>query len=167
MPGVGPALLGDLLDRHGPAFLLFARQFCRSPEDVVQESFVQLARQADVPDEPAAWLYRVVRNGALSAARAEQRRRKHEEVAARRAGAWFLPAEAARLDADAAAQALAQLPLEEREVIIAHLWGGLTFQQIADVAGVSSATAHRRYESGLRSLRVKLGEAQALVPRLK
>ena len=46
MPGVGPALLGELLDRHGAALVLFARQFCASPEDVVQEAFVQLRGRA-------------------------------------------------------------------------------------------------------------------------
>jgi RNA polymerase sigma-70 factor (ECF subfamily) len=156
MPAVGPALLGDLLDRHGAALVLYARQFCRWPEDVVQDAFIQLARQSVVPDQPAAWLYRVVRNGALSTARADQRRRKHEGIASARSGAWFLAAEAARLDAQSAAEALAQLPLEERETIVAHLWGGLTFQEIAEIAGVSAATAHRRYESGLRTLRVRL-----------
>ena len=71
-------MLGELLDRHGAALVLFARQFCASPEDVVQESFVQLARQGTAPDQPVAWLYRVVRNGAISAARGEQRRRKRD-----------------------------------------------------------------------------------------
>jgi DNA-directed RNA polymerase specialized sigma24 family protein len=97
-----------------------------------------------------------VRNGALSAARAEQRRKKHEARAAEAARAWFVPAEAAQLDAASAAEALAQLPLEEREVIVAHLWGGLTFQQIADITALSASTAYRRYESGLRALRAKL-----------
>jgi RNA polymerase sigma-70 factor (ECF subfamily) len=156
MPGVTPALLGELLDRHGAALVLFARQFCATPEDVVQESFVRLARQSAPPDQPAAWLHRVVRNGALSAARAEQRRRKHETAAAGRAPLWFDAAEATRLDAGAAADALAELSLDDREVIVAHLWGGLTFQEIANLTETSAATAHRRYEAGLRALRKRL-----------
>jgi RNA polymerase sigma-70 factor (ECF subfamily) len=159
MPGVAPALLGELLDRHGAALVLFARQFCASADDVVQEAFVQLARQDTAPDQPAAWLYRVVRNGALSAARAEQRRQRHEAIAASRAPTWFLPAEAARLDANAAADALAELPLDQREAIVAHLWGGLTFQEIATLTESSAATTHRRYEAGLRALRTRLSPA--------
>jgi RNA polymerase sigma-70 factor (ECF subfamily) len=151
-------MLGELVDRHAAALVLFARQFCRSPEDVVQEAFVQLARHAAGPDEPAAWLFRVVRNGALSAARAEQRRRKHESAAAMRRSNWFLPAEASQIDAQGAAEALAELPLDQREIVVAHLWGGLTFQQIAALAGMSAATAYRRYESALVALRAKLGK---------
>jgi RNA polymerase sigma factor (sigma-70 family) len=157
MPGVSPAMLGELLDRHAAALVLFARQFCRSPEDVVQEAFMQLARQAAAPNEPAAWLFRVVRNGALSAARGEQRRRKHEAAAATRRSNWFLPAEASRLDAHWVAETLAELALDQREIVVAHLWGGLKFQQIAELSGVSPATAYRRYESALRALRAKLG----------
>ena len=35
------------------------------------------------------------------------------------------------LDPETAAAELRSLPLEQREVIIAHLWGGLSFQEIA------------------------------------
>jgi RNA polymerase sigma-70 factor (ECF subfamily) len=149
-------MLGELVDRHAAALVLFARQFCRSPEDVVQEAFVQLARQVAAPDEPAAWLFRVVRNGALSALRGERRRRKHEVAAATRRSNWFLPAEASRLDKNLVAEALAELALDQRETVVAHLWGGLTFQQIADLAGVSAATAYRRYEAALVALRARL-----------
>ncbi len=103
-----------------------------------------------------AWLYRVVRNGAISAARSDQRRRRHEEAAAGRTPAWFVPAEAGGLDEQAASAALGNLPLELREIIVAHLWGGLTFEQIALLVGCSSSTAHRRYLEGLLNLREKL-----------
>jgi RNA polymerase sigma factor (sigma-70 family) len=151
-PAVTPEQLGRWLDEHGPALVLFARQWCRSPDDVVQEAFVYLARQPAAPDNLAAWLYRVVRNGSLSAARSEGRRRRHE-AAASAVRSWFMPARDTALDGEAAAGALVRLPLEEREVIVAHLWGGLTFAEIGEVVGISSSTAHRRYESGLKQLR--------------
>jgi RNA polymerase sigma-70 factor (ECF subfamily) len=69
---------------------------------------------------------------------------------------WFVPTEADRLDALSAAEALAGRPLDERETIIAHLWGGLTFRQIGELAGISAATAFRRYESALCALRSRL-----------
>jgi RNA polymerase sigma factor (sigma-70 family) len=161
-PGaIGPELLGALLDRHAAALELYARQWCRAPEDVVQQAFLQLARQALAPEQPATWLYRVVRNGAISAARAEQRRRRHETAVAKGAACWFVADESAGLDAAAATSALGQLAAEEREVIVAHLWGGLTFQEIAAVTDLPSSTAHRRYESGLRTLRDILTRSDA------
>jgi RNA polymerase sigma-70 factor (ECF subfamily) len=154
---MGPDGLARLLDDHAAALVLYARQWCAAPEDVVQEAFVKLAAQKSPPPSPVAWLYRVVRNGALSAARGEWRRRHHEAVAAGRADPWLEPREGAALDAEAAAAALRQLPIEQREIIVSHLWGGLTFEQIAQVAGCSASTAHRWYLAGLSALRERLG----------
>jgi RNA polymerase sigma-70 factor (ECF subfamily) len=148
--------LGQLIDRHAAALVLYARQWCRTPEDVVQESFVKLAAQRRPPDSVVAWLYRTVRNGALSAARAEQRRRHHESTAARRA-VWFEPAAGSGLDGEAARQALEALPLDLREPVLAHLWGGLSFAEVGQLMGCSTATAHRRYLEGLSALRERLG----------
>src|SRR5437016_3709948 len=70
--------------------------------------------------------------------------------------AWFAPAEHAALDGETAAAALEALPAEEREVVVAHLWGGLSFEQVSRVAGVSPSTAHRRYLKALTALRERL-----------
>jgi RNA polymerase sigma-70 factor (ECF subfamily) len=156
MSEVGPELLGRLLDEHGAALVLYARGWCSSPEDVVQEALIQLARQARPPEKLMPWLYRVVRNGAISAARGARRRRTHETVAAQRAEAWFEAGEDVRIDAEQAARCLEALPPEQREVIVARLWGGLSFQEIGELAGTSSSTAHRWYEAGLQALRERL-----------
>lgn len=157
---MGPAVeverLTALIDAHAAALVLYARQWCAVPEDVVQEAFLKLASQGTAPREPAAWLYRVVRNGAISAARSDRRRQHHEATRAAQAPGWFAPAEAGPIDAETAATALERLPIEQREAIVAHLWGGLTFEQIGIVSGVSAATAYRRYVAGLQSLRERL-----------
>jgi RNA polymerase sigma factor (sigma-70 family) len=154
---MGPDVLTRLLDEHAAALVLYSRQWCAAAEDVVQEAFVKLAAQKQLPPSPVAWLYRVVRNAALTAARAERRRRHHEAVAAGRAEPWLEACDPTGLDADAATAALRQLPAEQREVIVAHLWGRLTFEQIGAVVGCSSSTAHRWYLAGLAALRDKLG----------
>ena len=81
--------LGGLVDRYAAALELYARQWCHAPEDVVQEAFLKLVAQRPLPDQPAAWLFRVVRNGALNAALAARRRRRHEAEAAGEAANWF------------------------------------------------------------------------------
>ena len=52
--------------------------------------------------------------------------------------------------------ALESLPEVEREVLVARLWGGLTFQEIGQVVGTSGSTAHRRYQAALSAIREKL-----------
>jgi RNA polymerase sigma-70 factor (ECF subfamily) len=161
-----PESLARLLDDHGAALVLYARQWCAAPEDVVQEALVKLVGQKPRPDNLVAWLYKVVRNAALSTARTERRRRQHEAVAAAQTPGWFVPSGGDRLDAGTAAAALEALPLAQREIIIAHLWGGLTFEQIADVAGVPASTAHRWYLAGLTALRERLGTPCPKKPRI-
>ncbi len=151
-----PELLGHLLDRHFPTLVLYARQWCAAPEDVVQEAFLKLVTQKRPPRNVVAWLYRVVRNAAISAARKASCRHRHESQAARNSEAWFLAGPNHILDAEEATQALQSLPVESREVIVAHLWGELTFEQIAEVVGCSSSTAHRRYLQGIDILRERL-----------
>jgi RNA polymerase sigma factor (sigma-70 family) len=154
---MGPELLGRLFDDHAAALVLYARQWCATPEDVVQEALLKLVAQKKPPDCLVPWLYRVVRNGAISAARSSKRRRHYESVAAARTPAWFVPAEASAIDGATASAALQTLPLEQREAIIAHLWGGLTFEQVGELAGASSSTVHRWYMAGLSALRERLG----------
>ena len=85
-----------LIDRLAAALELYARQWCDEPEDVVQEAFVKLAEQPATPPNPAAWLFRTVRNGAINAGIASQRRRRHEAEAAAKVPAWFETGPAAR-----------------------------------------------------------------------
>ena len=151
-----PDVLGRLLDEHAAALVLYARQWCATPEDVVQEAFVKLAAQRPEPDNCLAWLYRVVRNGALDAAKMARRRQRRESAAARPVR-WFVEPEVDGLDAAAAVAALERLPPEQREVIVARLWGGLNFEQIAEVAGCSASTAFRRFDAGIAALRRELG----------
>jgi RNA polymerase sigma-70 factor (ECF subfamily) len=157
---VGPEQLGQLIDRHAASLALYARHWCSVPEDVVQEAFVKLAGQRPAPTDPVAWLYRVVRNGAISAGRSARRRRQREAEAATQRGAasWFLAADPGLPEvAETATAALRDLPDEQRESIVAHLWGGLTFAQIADLLGSSPSTVHRWYLAGLARLRERMG----------
>jgi RNA polymerase sigma-70 factor (ECF subfamily) len=150
-------LLTALVDRHAAGLVLYARQWCAAPEDVVQAAFLKLARVGTPPDSLVPWLYRVVRNGAIDAGRAARRRQKHEARAAERTPCWFTPPDdPTGLDARAATDALQAIPLDAREILVAHLWGGLTFEQIAATVGGSASTAYRRYAAGLELLRAHL-----------
>ena len=134
-------LLAELIDRHAAALKLYARNWCDTPDDVVQQALIDLAGCDVLPDNPAAWLFAVVRRRAISAARAARRRSVHETAAAE---TWFVRRRDRHEAAEAAADALAELPPESREIVIAHLWGRLTFAEIGELTGTSSSTAQRR-----------------------
>ncbi len=153
--------LGRLIDQHAAALELFARQWVDQPEDVVQEAFVRLAGLPIQPSNPRAWLFRTVRNGAINAGVKQRRRRRYETEVATPVSAWFeiksLGQKEAAVDAESAQAALAALSPDQREIIVAHIWGGLTFDEIAQMAGHSASTAHRIYQAGLTCLRERLG----------
>lgn len=160
---VTPELLGRLLDEQGGALALYAAQWTEAADDCVQEALIELARQPRVPANVVAWLYRVVRNRAISQFRSAARRERREEFAARlrvrdsEAREGEAPAEPC--DAEDLAAALASLPDELRDVIVARSWSALNFEQIAELTGCSTSTAHRRYEAGLLALRKRLEES--------
>ena len=149
-------LVAAALERHGAALKLYARQWSAAPEDIVQEAFVKLTSQKTCPEPLAPWLFRVVRNLALNAARSEQRRKRHEKQAGERLEAWFIASDDVALDAATVTQWLQTLAAEQREVITLHLWAGLTFAEIAAVMGSSASGVHRVYQAGLESLRRRI-----------
>lgn len=153
---IEPETLRRLFDAHSAALVLFARSWTdrSAAEDAVQEAFVKLAAQRAAPDQPVAWLYAVVRNAAIGAARSFWRRRKRE--------ARIAPSEAVfasadeRIDAREAARLLEDLDPESRAVVVARIWGGLTFDEIARAQGLSLTTAHRRYRDALARLQERM-----------
>ncbi len=153
---MSPSDVARLIDAHVAPLVLYARQWCDEPEDVVQEAFLKLARQRRPLQDPAAWLYRVVRNGALDAAKMARRRQRRESAVARPVR-WFAEPEVEGLDAETAVAALQRLAPEQREVIVARHWGGLSFDQIAAAVGCSASSAFRRYTAGVAELRKTLG----------
>ena len=87
--GLTPERLAELLEAQAAALELFAGQWSQAPADVVQEAFVELARQPEVPQNTVGWLYRVVRNRAASEARSARRRKRRESAVAAANEAWF------------------------------------------------------------------------------
>jgi RNA polymerase sigma-70 factor (ECF subfamily) len=54
------------------------------------------------------------------------------------------------------ADAIAQLPDEQREAVVMHLYTGLSFAQSAEVLGVPLQTMASRYRRALAKLRDQL-----------
>lgn len=146
--------LADTWDACADRLLLIARSIGGPGEDAVQEAFVALAAQPQLPDDPMAWLVRVTRNRLLQWQRSGQRRRRRERASFQ--PNWF-DGEVLRLDQQIDARqvtaALVQMSSPQREIIVMHLWGGLTFEAIGQILEVSRASAHRSFHQGLDSLK--------------
>ena len=146
-------------DAHAAALVLYARQWLRDPsqaEDVVHDVFVRLIAQPRAPEDPAAWLFRAVRNAAISASRSVFRRRRREARVGGWQREWFEHRVDDLIDANDAQIALELLDTTAREIVVLRLWAGLGFQQIAELTGCSVSTAFERYRQALRAMRQQL-----------
>ena len=158
----GPDQWTSWLDRHGPALLLFARQWlpCRADaEDVVQEAFVRFWRSRQRANDPTAYIFACVKRCALDWQRSHRRRSRREEAIARREGdTLFLPAIEQDERRRSIEAALNTLPEEQREVLVLKIWGELSFPQIAVALSIAVNTAASRYRYALAKLRQQLAE---------
>lgn len=144
--------LQRLIDGHGATLVLYARQWCRVPEDALQEALIDLLRQQPPPDRPVAWLFHTVRRRAMNLARGERRRQEHQRRAGQQREAWFVMDSDVGLDSEELTSMLHQLPALEREVVVARIWGELSFEEIGELVSISSSAAHRRYRKALALL---------------
>ena len=85
-------------------------------------------------------------------ARAERRRAKHHRQACEQRESWFLPADSVLGESVDVKALLRRLPPLEREIVVARLWGELSYAQIAELVGRSTSAVHRRYQRALAEL---------------
>ena len=158
MPGqrLSEEQVSQLYDRHGPALLLYARSYVAdggAAEDVVQRVFLRmLTGNYLVTENAAAYLYRSVRNEAMN-----DRRSRSRETPLTEDCRWFRSKGAADdHEALVLQRTVADLPDEQRDVVMMRIWSGMTFEEIAQATGVSVNTAASRYRYGLAKLRDRL-----------
>lgn len=151
--------LQDLFDELSPALVLYARQWCAYPDDAVQEAFIDLTKVDPRPNCPKAWLFAATKRKALNITRSESRRKKHHKILLENSqqqepgSTWFRSTSASELEADEVAACLERLDEEDREILVARIWGDLKFEQLAELMGCSPSSAHRRYASALVTLK--------------
>ena len=143
---------------HSGALMLYARQWLSTgeAEDAVHDVFVRLIALERPPDDAKAWLFRAVRNEAISKSRSFWRRKRRESKVSSERRDWFEHRVEDLIDAEAAQRALATLSTEQREVVVLRIWAGLGFQQIAELTGASVSTTFERYKTALARMKAQL-----------
>ncbi|HXW90395.1 MAG TPA: RNA polymerase sigma factor [Terriglobales bacterium] len=143
----------SLYRQHGSALLLFATAIAGDrgrAHDAVQQVFLKMIEDGNLRqvEDKKAYLFACVRNVVLNEAKVQRRNTVLDPDSA-----WFNPP-----DRDYAAElnlrrALCTLPDDQRQVVVLHVWGELTFSQIADLLEISASTAASRYRYALARLR--------------
>jgi RNA polymerase sigma-70 factor, ECF subfamily len=145
----------DVYLELGPALVAYARSLvtdAAAAEDAVHQVFLKMiASHADLPHEPRPYLFRAVRNACLN-----RRRTTHREQAQLAPPIFVAEDGLAGLVPDLE-RALADLPDDQREVVILRVWGEMTLQAAADVLGIPMNTVASRYRYALDKLRQRFG----------
>ncbi len=158
--------LSPLIDRHWGPLVVWVGPRDEAADDIVQRTFIALAGLVELPSNVTAWLYATARNIAINERHQRQRRDRRQQSVARMerqaSGVWA-SAEAAEL-----VEKLNELSDDDRELIVAHLWGGLSLEDLSEVMNRSRASIYRDYKQALERLKCLYttpnpsGRAQAL-----
>jgi RNA polymerase sigma-70 factor, ECF subfamily len=141
---------------HAPALLAYARSFGlnhHAAEDLLHRVFLKVLESPNENDiqELRPYLFRAVRNSALNHQRDSAR-----EVELPDQEPWFRnPSTSPEAELDLRS-ALWELPVDQREVLLMHIWGDLTFSEVATVLAVSPNTIASRYRYALRAMKRRL-----------
>jgi RNA polymerase sigma-70 factor, ECF subfamily len=150
---------GRLYDAYGASLYRYALMILASregAEEVIQQVFAALldSGRRRIDDEER-YLRRAVRNACYSALRHQKIRRGPAvdeallEVAAE-------AAPVSEEDRIALAEAIRELPPDQREVIHLHIFEGRTFKDVAEMTGEPLNTIASRYRYALEKLKATL-----------
>ncbi len=155
--------LEHLYDEEGEGLYRYALALAGREDvakDLLQDVFIKVAQGglslAGVRDV-RAYLFRVARNLFIDRRRREQSGRDRDDRWGREFGL-----EAKRADPDQQElvkwleDGLAELPEDQRSVVVLHLWDEMSFAEIGHICGVSANTASSRYRYGIDKMRRRL-----------
>jgi len=142
-----------LYEQHSRGLLAYACSFVTSfasAEDALHQVFERLLRgDIEIADSPVPYLYRAVRNASLN----QIRSRSREVDLAGMEDGWLVSPAGMRQTGLELQSAMHGLPEDQREIILLHIWGQMSFEDCAAALGISPNTAASRYRYGLSKLR--------------
>jgi len=168
--------LAELYDRFAPLLLALVRRILNNrsdAEEVVQETLLQAWSQASRYDPRRAsvptWLVLMARSRAIDLLRSRRVRERTVATVQAEGGpadtspegprsVWYSERQAR------VAGALAELPVEQREVLEKAFFAGLSQREIAEATGIPLGTVKTRTLLAMRKLRESLrGELRELL----
>jgi len=139
---------------YGRALLLYACSLLgrkHAAEDVLHQVFMRLLEHDAMPEEPKLYLFRAVRNVAFNVMRQQSR-----DVDLTDVESWFEAPPEDHLASLTLKSELMHISAEQRQVLVLHVWGGLSFEEIGRILDISANTSASRYRYALEKLRSRM-----------
>ena len=147
-----PGWCETLYEAKAAELILYGRALGLShgeAEDILQETFLALIQRSEPPSKPEHYCVRAFRNRASNYRRSLWRRLTRELESQR----WFERGTSETEEERLAMGCLAELPREQREVVVLKIWHQYTFAEIGELLEISPNTAAGRYRYGLQKLK--------------
>lgn len=159
-----PAAFAELYDACADrlyGWLVVHLRSAADAEDVVQETFVRLARSRKKlrrVENLTAYAFSIARNEAARLRRNTSRQQDlvRQQDLMRQMGEPAADAALSLEQAEIVERALGRLSEEQREVVELKMYGDLTLREIAEVIGLPAGTVATRYRAALVKLRERL-----------
>ena len=158
MRSIDSEQLSTWYDAYSDRLMLYARTWLGedAAQDMVQVAFTRLMSLTAPPLEPRSWLFRTVRNEAITRLRRQARHKRHGRRLSAQQPGWFESRCDDLIDARTAEEILMTLEPAQREVVVLRIWGQMSLREIADVVGHSLTTVHSRYKAALAAIRKRM-----------
>ena len=158
MGSIDSKQLSALFEAYSDALLLYARAWLAedAAQDAVQVAFARLMSCARPPADASSWLFRTVRNEAITRLRRKGRHTRHKKQLSAHRTAWFESRCEDLIDARMAQEILMTLEPAQREVVVLRIWGQMSLREIAGIVGAPLTTIYSRYKAALAALRKRM-----------
>ena len=154
-----------LVERHAGAVARFASSVGAKAElqDVVQDTFVRAFASLESfrgDSSLRTWLFTIARRLLLDLRRSERRRGEQVEVQEHDASTEYDSLDSVVADETRSRMhaAVAQLTKTQREVFLLRVTEGLSYKEIAGVAGTTEGAARVHYHNAMRAIKEFLDE---------
>jgi len=130
-------------------------------EDILQSIFLKLAgHQEGLSNirKPRSYLFSMARNEAMDILR---KRKREKDYYKGKSGYEIFQKKFNSISNEEVKflnKAVAELPVEQREIIVMKIFGEMRFREIARIFNISLNTVASRYRYGLEKIRDKLGD---------
>ncbi|MHC5109957.1 MAG: RNA polymerase sigma factor [Planctomycetota bacterium] len=155
--------LEHLYDEFSPRLYGFLADLTRDSalgEDLLHELWIRVMDKLPARSAPfRPWVFKMARNLAIDACRNRRVRSIREGAAGTACPTQGVDPEGPETPS-ALRRAVADLPLELREVVVLRFYSGLSFRELAAIIGCPLPTASTRLRKALASLKMELSCAR-------
>ena len=152
------AAFEELFERYQTRLVRFLSQMVGAAQatDMAQIAFMKVHQNRhryQTGRNFAAWLFTIARNSALDHLRSAPRRREKTGIEIEKGAEQRMPDPHRDRRIRAAVDAL---PDDQKQVILLHWFAGLSFEEVAQIVGATSAAVRVRAHRAYKKLRVSL-----------